>query len=143
MKRNLISTLGIVAVATLVMTGCMGKKKTEAQEQTPAVQVKAVVAEGRIILRQFFDARADNDVGYRIYGFPCNHTNGDRFVAEIFDYERPVVVGEKAHFGRPLDANVEIAAQHVAESVQHSVGQFVKIAEIVGNSYHIEVSARI
>ena len=49
MKRNLIFALGVLAVA-LTATGCMGKKKTEAQaEQTPAVSVKVAVAQGGII----------------------------------------------------------------------------------------------
>ncbi len=50
MKRKLISALGVMAVAGLVMTGCMGKKNTTAQtEQTAAVSVKVAVAQGGII----------------------------------------------------------------------------------------------
>ena len=50
MKRKLISALGTMVVAALVMTGCMGKKNTTAQtEQTAAVSVKVAVAQGGII----------------------------------------------------------------------------------------------
>ncbi len=50
MKKNLIFTLGVMAAATLVMTGCgAGKKKAAADEGNKAVAVKTAVAAGEVI----------------------------------------------------------------------------------------------